>query len=54
MDTKVVLKRVREGERTRGYRIMGKVFEEAVEGILEWVVEGYEYNEERTENESEI
>ena len=37
-NTNVVTVGIREGERVRGYRIMGKVLEEAVETNIMWIV----------------
>ena len=38
----------------RGYRIMGKVLEEAIPDILQWIVEGYEYSAEKNGKGDEI
>jgi hypothetical protein len=43
-DKEVVIVGIRDGGRMRGYRIMGKVLEEAIPEILQWIVEGYEYS----------
>jgi hypothetical protein len=46
-DMEVVTIGLKEGRRLRGYRIMGRVLEEAIQEIVMWVVEGFVYNEGR-------
>jgi hypothetical protein len=47
----VLLVGLKEGPRLRGYKLEGRVLEEAVPRIMLWIIEGYLYNEQRNEGE---
>ena len=53
-DINMVTVGLREGVRIRGFRIMGRVLDEAIEEILYWIVEGYEYSNDKREEGSNV